>query len=205
MDINFLAIGIALVSILISITFHEAMHAYVSHWLGDDTAFHEGRLTLNPLAHIDPFATVLLPLMLALLGLPPFGAAKPVPFDPDRVKGGEWGAALIGIAGPLTNLFLAIVAGGVLRLDLVSGAALDAVLIFTGVNIAFFLFNMIPFPPLDGSRLLYAVAPDGIRALMRGIEATGLVGILVFVLVIFSFFQPVFRDLFAVVMRFIVG
>ena len=106
-------VGIVLVVaiILLCMTLHEAMHAFTSHWLGDDTAYLMGRLTLNPLKHIDPMLTIALPILLIIAGLPPFGAAKPVPFNPHRVKFGEYGAALVGIAGPLTNLVLAVVVG----------------------------------------------------------------------------------------------
>src|SRR4051794_12025742 len=96
-----------IVSLVIALSVHEAMHGFVAHWLGDDTAQLEGRLTLNPLAHIDLATTILLPTVLVLLHLPPILAAKPVPFNPARVKWDEFGAALIGVAGPLTNLALA--------------------------------------------------------------------------------------------------
>ena len=99
--------------ILFSMTLHEAMHAFVGYWLGDDTAKNEGRLTLNPIKHIDPFLTILLPLGLALLGGPIFGGAKPVPFRPDQVRWGDWGAALVALGGPLTNFFIAFVSFGV--------------------------------------------------------------------------------------------
>src|SRR5690348_9215495 len=96
------------VTILISMTAHEAMHAYVAHALGDTTAKEEGRLTLNPLAHIDIVMTVILPVVLIALGMPPIFAAKPVPIDPFRLRHREYGAALVAVAGPLTNLALAI-------------------------------------------------------------------------------------------------
>src|SRR4051812_44246512 len=99
-------IVVIVISILISMTCHEAMHAFVAHSLGDSTASEEGRLTLNPLKHIDLIATVVLPVILLSLGLPPIFVAKPVPFDPRQVRYGEYGAALVGIAGPFTNLFL---------------------------------------------------------------------------------------------------
>jgi len=99
MHIDIAHLIIVLVVILISMTLHEAMHGFVAYWLGDDTAKEQGRLTLNPLHHIDPFLTILLPLSLALLGLPVFGGAKPVPYNPERVRGDEWGAALVGLAG----------------------------------------------------------------------------------------------------------
>src|SRR5664279_3001065 len=94
----------ALVAVLVSIVLHELMHAFVAFKLGDTTAKDQGRLTLNPLAHIDPLTTVALPVFLVAIGLPPFGAAKPVNINPYRLKGQEWGAALVAVAGPLTNL-----------------------------------------------------------------------------------------------------
>src|SRR5687768_4277206 len=114
MDITYILVVLGV--ILISMTLHEAMHAFVGYWLGDDTAKHEGRLTLNPLAHIDLFTTILMPLFLVMLGAPPFGAAKPVPFNPYRIKWGEYGAALVGASGPLTNLALALLSGGIIRM-----------------------------------------------------------------------------------------
>ena len=183
-------------SIIVSMGFHEAMHAFTSHWLGDTTAKDEGRLTLNPLKHIDLLTTVLLPIGLIILGLQPFFIAKPVPFNPERVKYGEFGAALIGVAGPLTNLVLACVVAVIIR-----GAGIavgtDAFLIlqtFVIVNISFFVFNMIPFPPLDGSRLLYAFAPEPLQRLMYRIEAGGLTSIVIFMLVLFPLLAPVIRE-----------
>src|SRR5687768_7485872 len=111
MDITYILVVLGV--ILISMTLHEAMHAFVGYWLGDDTAKLEGRLTLNPIKHIDPFLTIVLPLTLAIIGAPIFGGAKPVPFNPARVRYDEWGAALIAIAGPLTNLLIAFIAFGV--------------------------------------------------------------------------------------------
>jgi len=170
--------------ILVSMTLHEAMHAFVGYWLGDDTAKREGRLTLNPLKHIDPFLTIILPLGLLLVGLPPFGGAKPVPFNPDRVRGGDWGAALIALGGPLTNLVLAFVIFGIgVVIDPVNGT-LGALIIDLGVrvNLGFFIFNILPFPPLDGSRVIYALAPEFVRAGMRWIERFGIIFIFAIVL-----------------------
>jgi Zn-dependent protease len=178
-----------LVSIIVSMAIHEAMHGYVAHWLGDSTAQDAGRLTLNPLKHIDIVTTVALPMILIISGLPPFFAAKPVPFNPDRVKWDEYGAALIGVAGPLTNLVLAAVAALLFRSWGINAAAdvHDFLIIFVQINVAFFVFNMIPFPPLDGSRLLYAFAPEPLQEVMRQIEGFGFMAILVFILIIFQF------------------
>lgn len=176
---------VVIVSIIISLSIHEAMHGFVAYWLGDTTARDMGRLTLNPIKHIDLFTTVLLPIILIRLTGTPFFAAKPVPFNPNRVKYGEYGAALVGIAGPLTNLILAVFSGALMRLSLGVTVYNDLEL-FTFVNIGFFVFNMIPIPPLDGSRLLYAFAPEPLQDIMRRIESYGFVTILVFVYLVFN-------------------
>lgn len=188
MDLGYIVIVIGV--ILVSMTLHEAMHAFVSYWLGDDTAKGQGRLTLNPIKHIDPFLTILLPVMLALVpGAPIFGGAKPVPFNPSRVRGGEFGAALVALAGPLTNLLIAFlvfgagVVAGVITADgievsLLGTVAMTAIL----VNLGFFVFNMLPIPPLDGSRVIYALAPDFVRRGMEAIERLGIFVVFAFVL-----------------------
>lgn len=165
--------------ILVSMTVHEAMHAFTSYWLGDDTAKLQGRLTLNPIKHIDPFLTILLPLLLAISGGPIFGGAKPVPFNPDRVRYDEWGSALVALAGPLTNLLLAFVTFGTAALIGLETAIGQVMITATVVNLGFFVFNMLPIPPLDGSRAFYALAPEFVRRGMEVIEQFG-------ILVIFS-------------------
>lgn len=183
MDIQYIVVVI--VVILFSMTFHEAMHAFVGYWLGDDTAKREGRLTLNPVKHIDPFLTLVLPVMLALIGAPIFGGAKPVPFNPNRVRYDEWGAALVAIAGPLTNLLIAFIMFGVYILLGSPQGGIEALILTTAVtvNLGFFVFNMIPIPPLDGSRVLYALAPDFIRRGMEAIERFGLLFIFAIILI----------------------
>ncbi len=178
-------IAIALGVILFSMTLHEAMHGFIAYWLGDDTAKLQGRLTLNPIKHIDPFLTILLPVMLALIpGAPIFGGAKPVPFNPDRVRYDEWGAALVALAGPLTNFVLAFIFFGVYALAQPDSGTLAAQILMTAVsvNLGFFIFNMIPVPPLDGSRVIYALAPDFVRRGMELIEQYGLLFVFAFVL-----------------------
>ena len=184
MNINILYIAIVIVAILLSMTLHEAMHAFMSYWLGDDTAKALGRLTLNPIKHIDPFLTIILPVMLALVGAPIFGGAKPVPFNPQNVRWGEWGAALVALAGPLTNLMIAFVAFGIRQvIGVPEGDIWYGVLsIMILVNLGFFIFNMIPFPPLDGSRVLYALAPEFVRRGMEAIERYGIVVVFAIIL-----------------------
>lgn len=188
-EATLLQIGIIIGVILLSMTFHEAMHGFVAYWLGDDTAKLEGRLTLNPLKHIDPFLSIILPVTLFILGGPVFGGAKPVPFNPHRVRYAEWGAALVAIAGPLTNLFMAFLFFGI---GTVLGFTLGD-LRFTNIgdmifsfgviiNLGFFIFNMIPVPPLDGSRVLYALAPDPIKRAMEIIEPYSIFAVVFIVL-----------------------
>ena len=189
MDIGYIILVIGV--ILFSMTLHEAMHAFMGYFLGDDTAKLEGRLTLNPVKHIDPFLTILLPVMLAIVGGPIFGGAKPVPFNPNRVKWDEWGAALVALAGPLTNLLIAFVSFGLFAILFIQGVTpvgmewLATVLTTTTtVNLGFFVFNMLPLPPLDGSRVLYALAPEFVRRGMEVIEQYGI--FLVFALVLLA-------------------
>lgn len=170
------------VTLLISMTIHEFMHAYVGYKLGDPTASEEGRLSLNPLRHIDPLMTLILPLVTLLLFGVPFLAAKPVPFNPGRVKYGEYGAALLALAGPLSNLVLAIL--GVLLFQHVSSGNLsNAIQVFVDLNVIMFVFNLVPIPPLDGSRVVYAFAPEPVKEFMQSIERYGFFIIIFLVLV----------------------
>ncbi len=177
--------------IFLSMAFHEAMHAFTSHWLGDTTASDLGRLTLNPLKHIDLFTTVLLPVVLIAMGLPPIFAAKPVPFNPARVKYDEFGAALIGAAGPFSNLVLAILASGVFHLVNPVGWLSSLFQIFIIINVSFFVFNMLPIPPLDGSRILYAVAPEPLQELMFAIERAGFFILLAVLFLLLPVISPI--------------
>ncbi len=181
-----LNIIIALTVILFSMTLHEVMHGFVAYLLGDDTAKAQGRLTLNPIKHIDPFLTILMPVALAIVGGPIFGGAKPVPFNPDRVKYDEWGSALVAIAGPLTNLVIAFVFFGVYALtqSVAGPIAVQFLVMAVTINLGFFIFNMIPIPPLDGSRVVYALAPEFVRRGMEAIEQYGI--FFVFIIVILA-------------------
>ena len=194
-----------IIAILFSMGLHEAMHAFAAHWLGDTTASDLGRLTLNPLKHIDIYMTLLLPVGLILLGLPPIFAAKPVPFNPMRVKYEEFGAALVGLAGPLTNLLLAIAAAGVYRAGILPSSGESFLIIFTSVNIAFFVFNMLPIPPLDGSRLLYAVAPEPLQKIMYQIETMGFMFLIIMLVLLLPVIGPVISYLNSNILGFLLG
>lgn len=206
-NFSLLEISIVFGSILIAMTTHEAMHGFVAHWLGDTTAQEAGRLTLNPLKHIDLLTTILLPLVLIIFQLPPFFVAKPVPFNPWRVKYHEFGAALIGLAGPFTNLGLAIIASLIVR---IFGVAIGTepytvISVFVFVNVALFVFNMVPFPPLDGSRVLYAVAPEPLQDLMKRIESLGLSAIFIFMFLLFPLLSPLVININQFIINILLG
>lgn len=196
-----------LISLIISMTFHEAMHGYMAYWLGDSTAADVGRLTLNPLKSIDILTTIMLPFILILAGYPPIFAAKPVPFNPNQVKYEEYGAALVGLAGPLTNLLLAIIGGLLLRFFAVdlSQMIYQALVIFVEVNVGFFIFNIIPFPPLDGSRVLYAFAPEPLQQIMLRIEAMGFLAILFFFFIVLNLISQPLLNIESFLLRIILG
>jgi Zn-dependent protease len=182
-----------IISLLLAISIHEMMHAFTAHRLGDPTASEEGRITLNPLAHIDPITTIALPVVLVMFGLPPILAAKPVPFNPDRVRFDEFGAALVGLAGPVTNLVLAVLSAGLLNVLQPDFGTLtrDFLLMFTSLNVALFVFNMLPIPPLDGSRVLYAFAPEPLQRVMLQIEQFGIFAILAILFLLLPVLSPI--------------
>lgn len=196
-DLSVSNIFIVIICMLISIPTHEAMHAFAAHALGDRTAQEQGRLTLNPFKHVDLMMTIVLPAALLLVHLPPIFVAKPVPFDSRNVRYGDLGAAIVAVAGPFTNLLLAFIGSMILRLvpqDI--GPTLDtALLLFVQINVMLFVFNMIPLPPLDGSRLLYAFAPEAVQRVMYQMESMGLGFTIMVLLLLSSFISPIILNI----------
>ena len=195
---DFLAIVLVLIIILVSVILHELMHGVVAYWLGDKTAKYAGRLTLNPIKHIDPYMSIIVPVLLYIMGAPVFGGAKPVPVDSRNLKWKEWGMALVAIAGPATNFLLALmffVIGHFTELLYGKGGEIPMFIFteFVFVNIGFTIFNLIPIPPLDGSRLLYAIAPDNIRMFLAQMERYGFIIVYALILLL----GPVFSGVMA--------
>jgi len=143
-----------------SVMLHEISHGAVALAFGDDTAKRAGRLTLNPIAHVDPFGTLILPLLLALTGAGMFGWAKPVPVNPAQLRNPRQQALLVSLAGPATNIALAILAAGVLRAHLVHTNLAVRIVFDAGfVNVVLAAFNLLPIPPLDGSAVIERFLP----------------------------------------------
>lgn len=192
---SILTLIIVLVVVLFSMVLHELAHGLVAYWLGDDTAKEDGRLTLNPLKHLDPVLSFLIPILMFFGGGPIFGGAKPVPVDSRNLKHGVWGMAMVAVAGPLTNFLIALIGFlvgywtgvlGVLDGSLYYSTGLGGIIVMeiVLVNLGFGIFNLIPIPPLDGSRLLYAIAPDGVREVMSKMENLGIV-VVMFLVILF--------------------
>ena len=156
-----------IIVLIMSVVVHEVSHGYIANSLGDPTARIAGRLTLNPIKHLDPVGSVLVPIFTYLIGGFIFGWAKPVPYNPYNLRGGKWGPALVAAAGPLSNFLLAIIFGIVLRivtpLSVIPEAALSLIELIVLINIVLGIFNLIPIPPLDGSKVLFALLPPSMR------------------------------------------
>ncbi len=170
---NVSTVAAVLISLIVGLSIHEATHAYVSLKLGDTTASEQGRVSFNPLRHISLFGTVIMPLVTYIIFGVPILAARPVPFNPHRVKYQEYGAAMMAAAGPIINLIMAGLAALIAHVLTASSGLNNILYTFAAVNVGLFVFNMIPIPPLDGSRVLYAFAPEGLQQAMSQIEPYG--------------------------------
>lgn len=180
--------------IVFSVVIHEVSHGSIAYALGDPTAKNMGRLTINPLVHIDPFGSLILPFLLVLAGAPAFGWAKPVPYNPYNLRNQRWGPALVGIAGPLSNVFVALVFGLSVRFAGALGLPSPFIQIAGSImflNLGLAVFNLIPFPPLDGSRVLAAIAPYQWHRALDFLEHYGIFILILILPVISSFVVPV--------------
>lgn len=199
-------------ALIISIIIHEVSHGYIAEMLGDPTARLQGRLTLNPIPHIDPIGSVLLPALLVLTPSPfLFGWAKPVPYNPYNLKNQKWGEAMVAAAGPGVNIVLALVFGLVVRFGIgtlpVSFIALAAIVVY--INILLALFNLLPIPPLDGSKLLKALLPFRAAMAYGRLEsmlmAGGIVGLFLVLFLFVTMIGPVFQGFVTLVFSLLTG
>jgi Zn-dependent protease len=179
--------------LLYSIIFHEIAHGYAAYKLGDPTAKYEGRLTLNPLAHIDPIGTIVVPALSFLIGGFLFGWAKPVPYNPFNLKNQSRDSLLIALAGPLTNIFLCL-----FFVFLYKIFPLDIFYFGLRINLILSFFNLLPIPPLDGSKIL--LAKLSIEQ-YQYLESFGFILLIIFL----SFFFNYFSNFINLLMRFLVG
>lgn len=172
---------ITFVILIFSAIVHEVSHGLMAEQLGDSTARDEGRITLNPLPHIDPFGTILLPLLLLWAGSPIiFGAAKPVPVNFNNLRNPKSGMALVSLAGPLSNFLLAILFTIPIKLGLANAIAHPILIQAILINLVLGTFNLVPLPPLDGSKILASVLPDEWVIKILGFERYGFILVIIF-------------------------
>ncbi len=193
------------VVLIFSVVVHEVAHGVTAERLGDPTARLLGRLTLNPIRHLDPMGSFILPLMLYFSGLPILGWAKPVPYNPFVLKDPKKGGGMIALAGPATNMFLAAAFGAAIRIMVAAGMTATApilillLVLIVKINLILAIFNLVPIPPLDGSKVLFAFLPNTPWARNAEIFLERIGWPLVFFVVFFGFglIQPVVNVLFA--------
>ncbi|MFZ5451561.1 MAG: site-2 protease family protein [Thermodesulfobacteriota bacterium] len=193
---NLLEMALMAVVLLFSVIVHEVAHGYVALKNGDPTARMLGRITLNPVPHIDPIGTILLPALLLISGAGIiFGWAKPVPVNPRNFHNYRWGELTVSAAGPLSNLALAVIFSFILRLGLINVGLIKFALWGVQINIFLALFNLIPIPPLDGSHILGIFLPPNLARLYAYLEPVGFILILVlfYTGIMGLFLMPVYR------------
>ncbi len=202
---------ISLCILIISVIIHELAHGYAANALGDPTARLAGRLTLNPLVHIDPIGSIIMPVLLALAGSSIIiGYAKPVPYNPYNLRG-KYGEALVAGAGPAANIALAVLFGLAIRF-IGTGLSDPMLNVFSSIvfmNILLAVFNLIPIPPLDGSKVLSGILPHGAahsyNLFRANFERLGIFSGTILILIIFSILSPMFYGVIWALFRLVTG
>jgi Zn-dependent protease len=190
-----------IIILIMSVVIHEVAHGYAANLLGDKTAEYQGRLTLNPLRHLDPVGSVLIPAILIASGSRfIIGWAKPVPFNPYNLRNQRWGEAIVAGAGPAVNLLIAIIFGLIIRFGqhTLAPSFIAISVLITLTNILLAVFNLSPVPPLDGSKILFAFLP--ITSQMRSvIERNGLILSVIYIFFLWQFVAPIASILFTAI------
>jgi len=190
-----------IIILIFSAVIHEYMHGFVAFQMGDSTAKDAGRLTLNPIAHLEWFGSLFLPLVMIFTGMPfIFGWAKPVPYNPYNLRDRKYGDAKVAIAGPLANLIIALVFGLILRfLPFFSMTFAGLLSIIVYINLVLMLFNLVPIPPLDGSKILAAFLPPAVRAKYLSLDRTGFILVIIFILLAGNWIMPAVDWMFRII------
>lgn len=185
--------------LIMSVVVHEVAHGWVANYLGDPTARLQGRLTLNPLPHIDPIGSVVVPLLLFFTNAGVmFGWARPVPVNPYNLRG-KYGEAIVAAAGPLSNIFLAVVFGLLIRgaASVLPASFLHIAVSVVIINIVLAVFNLIPIPPLDGSKIFFTALPLHLTKWRDTLERYGFFIVLIFIVFLWQFVTPIIGFLFS--------
>ncbi len=186
--------------LIMSVVIHEISHGFMAEYFGDKTARNAGRLTLNPINHLDLFGSILLPAFLVLshAGFM-FGWAKPVPYNPDNLSDRKWGTIAVASAGVLANFFIAIIFGLILRFGIlytVSPAFYFIVSAIVIVNLALAIFNLVPIPPLDGSRIFFSLFPESMQRGIETISQYSIIILIIFIVYFSDYLYPILSFLF---------
>jgi Zn-dependent protease len=199
-EINFI---FAIAVLIMSVVIHEVSHGYTAYALGDSTAKDAGRLSLNPFRHLDLFGSFIIPAITYLLGGFIFGWAKPVPYNPYNLRNQKWGPALVGAAGPLSNFLVAVVFGLLIRYGSTSAflpaSFFQIATLIVFINLILGIFNLVPIPPLDGSKILFSVFPYNWRSIETFLEQFGFIILLIFIFFFFQLLLPIVSGLFKLI------
>jgi Zn-dependent protease len=180
--------------LIMSVVIHEVSHGFMAERFGDKTARYAGRLTLNPLSHLDIFGSVILPILLYMTSGFVFGWAKPVPYNPNNLSNKRWGTLAVAAAGVLANFFIALVFGLIIRVT--SGTSMpEAFYVITQtivlVNLVLGIFNLVPIPPLDGSKILFSILPGSFHPVLEFLERFSFVLVVIFIIYFSDFLYPI--------------
>lgn len=193
----------AIAVLIMSVVVHEVSHGYVANSLGDPTAKYAGRLTLNPFKHLDFFGSFIVPAITYLIGGFIFGWAKPVPYNPYNLKNQKWGPAAVAGAGPMSNFLVAVIFGLLIRYGaafvFVPASFFQIAALIVFINIILGIFNLIPIPPLDGSKVLFAVLPYKWNHIQEFLERYGFFLLLIFIFFFFRAILPIVFGLFKLI------